>query len=271
MNELSSYCQENKKLIDSIQISINSGVRSIACDSIAMNNYPDYVNGICNFNQSVFIDLDFSLYWNKNISSKIQWMIIDSYLFNNFNITTDFYPFKYFGVSLGYSTFDYFIENYNRFYELNYSQYDIIDDDNFFQRRASDHAIIIGPVFRFQSNNFAFNLSLYGGYIENKPFTETITLKQRNSNSIQQYKIETTAQRTNLFNPVLNVDYFFIETKKTIMGVQLKGSLLMCDKSIDYQQTIYHWTTNNSETTTVQNSKHKFIKYEFGIGFTLKW
>lgn len=160
-------------------------------------------------------------------------MIIDSYLFKNFNATTDFYLFNYFEVSLGYCSFDYNIENYNRFYELNYSHYDIIDNDNFFQHRGGDHAIIIGPVFRFHKNNFAFNLYLYGGYIENKPFTKTITLKQRNSNNIQQFKIATTTQGTNLFNPVLNLEYFFIETKNTLMSFQLKGSLLMFDKSID--------------------------------------
>lgn len=264
-------CFANQRLLDSVQLSIHSGIRTIHCDSFAMINHLDYVNSINKYNQSAYVEITLDLNWSEKFSSSVQWMIIDSYVFNNYSITTNYYPFKFFGFSLGYYSFDYFLENYNHYYLLNYNQYTIIDDDGFFQRRTSEQAIIFGPSFIYGEKKFVFDLQLLGGFIQNKPFSETFTLKEKNTNYIQQHIIKTHAHRSTLFYPKLKLEYYFIHSKKTSMGFQLHGNLLLQDKSIDYDQTVFRWTQENKETVLVLNSKHKFIKYEMGIGFTIKW
>ncbi len=264
-------CYANDRSIDSIRLSISAGARSITCDSFAMINHLDYVNAINTQTKSAYIDFGLQINWNQKIKTTINLLFIDSYFLNNISFKLGYYPFKNFGITSGYYSFDYFLENYNRFYNSYYNEFTIIDNDGFFQRRSGDQAFIIGPSFRFDKNRFMFVLDLYGGIIENIPFTETITLKQQNSNYIEQHKITTRKLRAPFFFPEISLNYCFIETRKMKIGLDIKGNLLMQDKAIDYDQIIYKWTSGNNEPVKIDNSKHRFVKFEMEIGFFLLW
>ncbi len=261
------------------ELTVYSGIRTILCDSLPANTDLDLANTIMDEQPTAYIGLNLNVNWHPKFSTAIDWLIIDSYVFNNFRLSAQYNITEFFGLRAGYYSFDYFlqnemdyfIDNYDKFFTRTITNPYIYEDDNFFQDRIKDQGFILGPVFKLEKPRFTFNLYLNWGITRHDKYNLSFVAKELNTNKKQKIVLETTKSQSPIFFPEFNLKYRFMQKRRLNLGLQIHGNIYYQDKIMNYEKTVYEWTDSNIDRLLVDSPRHRFFKYEIDIGIIFAW
>ena len=266
---------------DSIKykLTVFTGIRTILCDSFAVTTNLDLANTIMDEYPAAYVGFGLDINWHHKFTTGLEWIVIDNYILNNFKLTAQYNATEFLGIRAGYLSFDYFLENDINYFLVNYHEFFtrtienpfIYDDDNYYQNRIKEQSFILGPVFMLDKPKFSFNLKLNWGIARVDKYSFSFVAKELNTNKKQKITLETTKNQSSIFFPEFEMEYQFIQSNKLNLAFQIHGNIYYQDKNLNYEKRIYEWTHSNINKLLVYNPRHRFFKYEMGIGIIFAW
>lgn len=212
--------------------------------------------------------------WNKNFETDLRVTVDPSFSPNTLFARASYYPHKLLGVALTYNACPQLLNQYDAYFQQSPIYQNMsarIISEQYPQWNIYDQSISIGAISPLNVGSLHLKLGLHAGLMFVSPFKTSILLSDNNSNYKAIHTYRFTPSAAAFINPEAVLEIDIHEFNGKAFGLQLQTSWIWTQRSINYKQTMYEWTTVSPVTQKVIAPKHDFEKFEFDAGLFYKW
>jgi hypothetical protein len=262
------------KFINSYKLSFFAGLRDTKVDSFPNTQNLDFMNYLYDFHSGYdyeYIGFSGHFQFRKQFEADFKIAMYDDFAPDNLNFTVQYFFHKNIGANFGIYTHTQLMNGFNTFHLTSDTGFYGDLETNFRQRKLRDRGVQGGIVAKKDFGIFHPVLKINAGFSSFKPFSETVLQKEIDGNFLRRIDYQTKNTWNFFFFPEIALDLDCIKFEKSKLGIQLHANYFFSNKSIDYTQTVFEWTTENPTSESINSPTHKYRKFDFDFGIYLKW
>ncbi|MFP4557295.1 MAG: hypothetical protein ACLFNU_10520 [Bacteroidales bacterium] len=261
--------QVNKK-----QLGFSMGLQGRYCATIPNNSHLDFLN---------YLDTDkFTgnyLYLNFNGNFKLSNLYYINMVVGMFsdlapvkyNFTFSYLPWNNYGLGVSFLGYPEYINEITQFHWDNHEGMYGTTDSNYWQRRNYNMGFALGPEFKYQHKSLSLDFRVHAGLRWVKRFDTGIAQKELYGNYRRVFNYEIDNNFNLYILPELEFCVNMFSISESLVGLKFRAAGEFTKRTLNYQQTTYHWTAQNSRVDYVTLPKHPYRTLEFDFGLFVRW
>jgi hypothetical protein len=267
-----AYSQD--KFIQDYKVSLFFGTRDVSRDSLhntANIDFMNYLHSSDDMAEYQYLGFSTHLRFRGNWEADIKIAMYDDFAPNNINLKAQYFPIKNLGVSVGFYTYPQLLNDFTTYHRINDEMFFGDISSNFRQMRIHETGIMTGIVLPLNYRALHCTINLNGGVSTLSTFKDVVQQKQINSNLRRQINYSSIASPALFLFPEIELNLDCFKVGNTKIGIQAQSSWYTVSRSIDYNRTVYEWTTIAPTTERIKSPNHHFEKFEIDFGIYMTW
>lgn len=266
------YSQD--KLIEKYKVSLLFGARDVSRDSLKNNENLDFMNYLHSSHDMMeyqYLGISTHLWFRGNWEADLKIAMFDDFAPNNLNLKAQYFPLKNLGISVGFYSYPQLLNDFSTYHRLNDLGFYGDMNTNFRQLRIHETGFMVGIVLPINYRIFHCKILLNGGISSLSTFKEIVNQKQINSNLRKEINYSTLMSPALFLFPEIELNFDCFKIRDSKIGIQIQSSWYTVSRSIDYDRTVYEWTSIAPTKERINSPIHHFEKFELDFGIYLIW
>lgn len=266
------HCQQS--FIEDYSVSLYFGIKEVQRDSFANTENLDFMNYMYagdNYLDYEYIGISTDLMFKGNWETSVQLAFLDDLTLTKLHLSARYFPFPELGFLLGFSGDGMLMNEFSTYHKSN--DEGLIGDINTNYRQSThfDLGMAGGIIYRQQAGRIELDLGLLGGMSTILPFEEKVSQKEAEGNLRRMIYYSTHYSFNPFVMPSAKLVFTLVDRENLRWGLQMQGDWHIASKSIDYDKTVFSWTTAGKEVISVTGPKHQYHSKSLDVGFFVSW
>lgn len=263
-----------QSFVEDYSVSLYFGVKDVQRDSFANAEHLDFMNYMYaedNYLDYEYIGISSNLVFKGNWETSVQLAFLDDLTLTKLHLSARYFPFPNIGFLLGFSGDGMIMNEFSTYHKGN--DEGLIGDINTNYRQSShfDLGMAGGVIYRQRIRWLEVDLGMTAGMSSVLPFDEKVSQKEAQGNLRRMIFYNTHYTFNPFITPSAKLAFTLVDRENLRWGMQIKGDWHISSKSIDYNKTVYSWTTSGKEVISVQSPKHQYHSKSMDVGFFVSW
>ena len=266
--------QAQDKFISQYKIALNKGFEESIAQKNPTGKEIDFMNYLYRFPillEDSYTGLSAHIWFRKSWEINFQTLMQYHVNFKNIKLSAMYFPTQNLGYRFGFYRYEQIFTGFYDFpfYENDGSFYVVADKKT--KQRVFDKAVYGGIVYRKTINRFQLEGALNGGACIFSPFKVNLFLKKKDSNLLQNIEYQTVSDWYGYILPEISAGYDLFGNAAYNVGIELNASSLITNRAVDFDKTVYSWTSDYYTAVRINPESHLYFRYECDLGIYLKW